>query len=795
MSLFRMPLLIVLLAFAGAQAGERINQEGRILGPVPTVTTPTLFNTPEADAIVSAMQIMPLTNPWNEDISNRPLLANSSAMIQQIITDLGSNGNRLRLFEEMNYVLIPDNQPRVDVRLLLYPSQSDDIKPGTSNVGSYPIPSNQPIETWPVHTGGLTNTQWQQDVNNEGGDRHSITVMPGSGFIWETWQMKYDASNATQPWQASNGAKFDLNSNALRPDTWTSGDAAGFPMFPALVRYDECDRGMVEHCMRVVVKRTRNNATNTAHIYPATHDAGSTTDPNVPAMGQRVRLKSSFTIPSNWSKYERAVALGLKKYGAMVADNGNFFSISICPDDRFPAGCFSNIQQLAITNFEVIQTTGENEGPRSPGAPTCDAGADQTVNPQAGATLSGAVSGTNITTTWYVYPYTAAPGNVVFANASSPNTTATFSAEGTYTLMLKVEDGVHAPAYDAVIITVDSSAPPPPSGGSAPAAPTALTAVAVSGTAIDLSWTDASNNESGFKIERSPDGVANWTLITTTAANATSFRDSNLSAATTYFYRVRATNSVGDSANTAAASATTSSSGGGGGGGGTPPADADGDGVSDAEEAQLGTNPSNANSKPGGTADFDGDGITDDQDSDADGDGVSNASETAAGTNAYDAGSFTPIAIPLLKLSGGVNFVSDAKDSISFTTIIPALPAKLNFNQAQLIVDCDGAKVPFVLDARGRSKSVNGSAGFKAKFIRNKQTKTLEFIGGDTLFSAKLNKGSWKSSWEDDGIVSAERNKERISLSVTLTFAGNVYSGSTDAFYTAKPGKSGRFKK
>ena len=114
-------LLCMSAALLGdARAGERINQEGRILGPAPTVSAPILFDTAESDQIVSAMQILPLNNPWNEDISKRPLLSNSQAMISQIITDLGGN-TTLRLFYEMNFVLIPDNQPKVDIRLFNYP--------------------------------------------------------------------------------------------------------------------------------------------------------------------------------------------------------------------------------------------------------------------------------------------------------------------------------------------------------------------------------------------------------------------------------------------------------------------------------------------------------------------------------------------------------------------------------------------------------------------------------------------------------------------------------------------------
>lgn len=267
------------------------------------------------------MQIMPVISPWNERVDQRAVRANSNAMITQITNDLASSRRTLRPFFEMNYVLVPDTQPRVPIQFVDYPDESD-LDGGTYPRGSYPIPANQPIEEWPVGTGGLTLQQWQQDVNNNGVDRHSITVAPGLGQFWETWQAKL----AGNTWQASNGAKWNLNSNALRPAGWTSADAAGLPLFPALVRYDECQRGMVEHALRLVVKRTRLGP-----IYPATHSAsaGNLTDPKIPAMGERLRLKASFTIPASWTKEEKAVLLGLKKYGAIVADNGGFFCLGL----------------------------------------------------------------------------------------------------------------------------------------------------------------------------------------------------------------------------------------------------------------------------------------------------------------------------------------------------------------------------------------------------------------------------------------------------------------------------------
>jgi len=500
--------LLFFLAVCTASAAERINQEGRILGPAPVVTTPTLFNTAAADAIVSAMQIYPLDNPWNEDISNRPLLSNSSAMITQITSDLASSRRNLRLFTEMNYVLVPDNQPNVPISFFNYPDESDP--------SPYPIPTNLPIETWPVETGNLTLLQWQEDINNDGGDRHAIMVMPGQGKIWETWLTQL----VSGAWQASNGAKFDLKSDTLRPAGWTSGDAAGLSMFQALVRYDECQRGMVEHAMRLVVVKSRKQ-----NIYPATHQAGSVaaTSVNYPAMGQRLRLKASFPIPATWTIYEKAVALALKKYGAIVADNGGFFSISICPDDRYPSGAFDNLSSIGVSNFEVIQTTGPTEGPRSPGAPTASAGAATTIVwPANSVNLAGVVTGTNLTVQWKQYSST---GTATFTNAAQAATKVTFSQPGTYTLMLNASDGVHAVARDAVTINV-----------------TVPVSVGTSGSNRVVTFGTA--NGQNYSVERATSLAAagNWsTLASGIVGNgsAAHVSDPNVVTSGQVFYRVR----------------------------------------------------------------------------------------------------------------------------------------------------------------------------------------------------------------------------------------------------------------
>jgi len=439
----RLMAVSVLFCCATLSGAERINHEGRILGSAPTVTAPILFNTPEADAVVSAMQILPATNPWNERVDNRPVLPNSDDMIARIIADLDSRRRTLRAFQEMNFVLVPDNQSNIPIEFQNYPDESD-LNGGDWPYGAYPIPVNLPVETWPSGTGGVSLEDWQ--AADDGSDRHSIIVQPGTGDFWETWRTVRVGTS----WNAANGAQFNLHTNALRPPGWTSADAAGLPMFPALVRYDECERAMVEHACRIVVRRTRRE-----FIYPATHYASTTpaTETNVPAMGQRVRLKASFVIPSDWSRQEQAILKGLKKYGALVADNGGFFSISVTPDDRWPEGCFDHLSTISITNFEVIQTTGPNEGPRSPGAPRADAGMDRTVETGQPSTLDGVVDYDTGPPTigWTVV---SGPVPVWFSDPTQANPLVNFSTSGIYTLMLSADDGVHTVAYDAVVLTV-----------------------------------------------------------------------------------------------------------------------------------------------------------------------------------------------------------------------------------------------------------------------------------------------------------------------------------------------------
>src|SRR6185503_138807 len=151
------PFLILIVAVsvpACLQSGEQINHAGRILSPMPVVTNAVLFNTPEADAVIAALQIFPRDNAWNEDISRRPRLTNSDAMIAQIFSELfavSTNSPKLRAFQEMNFVLVPNNQALVPIEFVEYADESDP--------SPYPIPSNLPIEGWPSQTGTQTLSQ------------------------------------------------------------------------------------------------------------------------------------------------------------------------------------------------------------------------------------------------------------------------------------------------------------------------------------------------------------------------------------------------------------------------------------------------------------------------------------------------------------------------------------------------------------------------------------------------------------------------------------------------------------
>jgi len=304
---------------------------------VPKITKPVMFDTPEADKILTALQVFPPDNWWNRDVSGLPVHADSEKMIAAIGPEKPLEYNL-----DMGFVIVPADQKQIEVKLLDYANESDP--------GPYPLPDNAPIENWPLKrnenlkalpTPGQTLEQFQREAQ---GDRHVLVVDPVNGMLHEF----YGTQRTDGGWQALQASSWNLRTGALRPERWTSSDAAGLPVFPAVVRYDECARGLVEHAMRVTVRRTRR-----AYVLPATHWASQSRDPAHPRMGERFRLKQGFDV-TGFPPHVQAILKGLKKHGMLVADNGSDWWMSIAPDRRLEG--LETLHRVKGSDFEVVDT-------------------------------------------------------------------------------------------------------------------------------------------------------------------------------------------------------------------------------------------------------------------------------------------------------------------------------------------------------------------------------------------------------------------------------------------------------
>jgi hypothetical protein len=335
-------LLVVIFAWSALAFGADPKPDDPRLSrlrstPMPRIDRPVEFDTPQADAILSALEVFPPDNPWNRDISTWPLHPNS----RNLINSIGSV-KPLRYNTDMAFILIPPNQPLVDVRLTSYSEESDP--------GPYPVPPNIPIEGWPVNYvrdrrgKKVTLDDVQRDRFGEDGDRHALVVDPTQRKLYEFYQLK----KTDMGWQCAQASIFDLKTNKLRPDGWTSTDAAGLPIFPSIARYDELKRGLVEHAMRVTVRKSRR-----AYVFPARHFASRLNDPNLPRMGERLRLRKDFDV-TGFSAEVQAILRGLKKYGMFVADNGLDWALSVAPDLRIPI-LHEELRRVKGADFEVVQ--------------------------------------------------------------------------------------------------------------------------------------------------------------------------------------------------------------------------------------------------------------------------------------------------------------------------------------------------------------------------------------------------------------------------------------------------------
>ncbi|MBS1793340.1 MAG: VCBS repeat-containing protein [Acidobacteria bacterium] len=273
----------------------------------------------------------PANNAWNLDVSRFPVHSNSANLIASIGANTGLHPDFGTFWQGapigIPYVVVGGTQAMVPINFTDYGDQSDP--------GPYPVPANAPIE------GGSAST----------GDRHVLTIDRDN---WKLYELYYSfPQNGGASWDASSGAVWNFNSNKLRPATWTSADAAGLPIFPGLVRRDEVvELQAIRHALRFTVQTSRR-----AYVYPATHQAGSTTSTNAPPMGLRVRLKSDFNIENPaFSPNVRVILTALKKYGMIVADNGSNWYISGTHDPLWNDDEYSALSQVKGSNFEVVQT-------------------------------------------------------------------------------------------------------------------------------------------------------------------------------------------------------------------------------------------------------------------------------------------------------------------------------------------------------------------------------------------------------------------------------------------------------
>ena len=267
-------------------------------------------------------QVLPADNAFNRDISHDPVDPMSSAYVASI----GAGGHLHPDFGSdpsygIPYRVVPASQPPVPIDFTAYGDQSDP--------GPYPIAPDAPVEA--------------------GSDRHVLVLQQGRCRLYELYNARYSGA-ADHHWSADSGAVFDLASDRLRPDGWTSADAAGLPILPGLLRYDEVRGGVIRHAIRVTVERTQRG-----YIHPATHFASSSSDANLPPMGLRLRLKASFDV-SSFPPDARVILTAMKTYGLIVADNGSNWYFTGATDPRWNDDQLNTLKTVPGSAFEAVSS-------------------------------------------------------------------------------------------------------------------------------------------------------------------------------------------------------------------------------------------------------------------------------------------------------------------------------------------------------------------------------------------------------------------------------------------------------
>ncbi len=279
------------------------------------------------DASLHGARLFLPDNPWNQDISNAPVEPNSARLIASIGVDAVLHPDFGTVYHGapngIPYIVVAGSQPCVPINFTSYGSESDP--------GPYPVPRDAPIEGAP----------------NSDGDHHVLVIDRDN---WKLYEMFSAHPQSNGSWNAASGAVFDLRSNAVRPDGWTSSDAAGLPIFPGLVRYDEVfEQREIRHALRFTVQHSRRG-----YVFPARHHAGESDNLNLPPMGMRVRLKASFDI-SKFSPSNQVILRALKRYGMFVADNGSNWFLSGAPDPRWSDDDLGMLKTIKGSSFEVVK--------------------------------------------------------------------------------------------------------------------------------------------------------------------------------------------------------------------------------------------------------------------------------------------------------------------------------------------------------------------------------------------------------------------------------------------------------
>ena len=316
----------LLASLAALLAGTALLLAGpsAAVGPYPPLKSCQVFPTPPT-TLSARSPSLPNQAAWNQDISKAPVARNSAATIAYINAQGGD-----RLHPDFGspreygfpYAVVGAGQRRLPVNYTAYGSESDR--------GPFPIPKGAPVE------GG----------NGSDGDRHVLVVDRGSCVLYELYRAFFRGGH----WNADSGARWDLRSSAGRPDSWTSADAAGLPIFPGLVRYDEVAAGSLEHAIRVTFESTRD-----AWVHPASHCAGDTSNPNAPAMGTRLRLKPGYGL-GGFSGPARVIATALKRYGMIVADNGSNWFFGGSSDRRWDDENLNQLKRIPGSAFQVVRS-------------------------------------------------------------------------------------------------------------------------------------------------------------------------------------------------------------------------------------------------------------------------------------------------------------------------------------------------------------------------------------------------------------------------------------------------------